>query len=141
MCYYNNILYYITILIVTNCKYIILFMLYYSCLWEIYIYKVQKRKEELIMTDLKQLSYSQRKVNQLVKDTNEDLKTLLDEMSKNISDNNKSELIEDTKYYIADTLRRLEILQSQLYSLNKEDVIICNRLMAIVNHTIKTVKN
>ena len=93
------------------------------------------------MTDLKQLSYSQRKVNQLVKDTNEDLKTLLDEMSKNISDNNKSELIEDTKYYIADTLRRLEILQSQLYSLNKEDVIICNRLMAIVNHTIKTVKN
>ena len=36
------------------------------------------------MTDLKQLSYSQRKVNQLIEDTNEDLKTLLDEMSKNI---------------------------------------------------------
>ena len=30
------------------------------------------------MTDLKELSYSQRKVNQLIEDTNEDLKTLLD---------------------------------------------------------------
>ena len=71
------------------------------------------------MTDLKQLSYSQRKINQLIKDTDEDLKTLLDEMSRDISDDNKSELIEDTKYYIADTLRRLEILQSQHFFLNK----------------------
>ena len=92
------------------------------------------------MTDLKQLSYSQRKVNQLIEDTNEDLKTLLDEMSKNISDDNKSELIEDTKYYIADTLRRLEILQSQHFFLDKEDVIMCNRLIAIVNHIIKAVE-
>ena len=92
------------------------------------------------MTDLKQLSYSQRKVNQLIKDTNEDLKTLLDEMSKNISNDNKSELIEDTKYYIADTLRRLEILQSQHFFLDKEDVIMCNRLIAVVNHIIKAVE-
>ena len=92
------------------------------------------------MTDLKQLSYSQRKVNQLIKDTDEDLKTLLDEMSKNISNDNKSELIEDTKYYIADTLRRLEILQSQHFFLDKEDVIMCNRLIAIVNHIIKSVE-
>ena len=92
------------------------------------------------MTDLKQLSYSQRKVNQLIEDTNEDLKTLLDEMSKNISDDNKSELIEDTKYYIADTLRRLEILQSQHFFLDKEDVIMCNRLVAVVNHIIKSVE-
>ena len=92
------------------------------------------------MTDLKELSYSQRKVNQLIKDTDEDLKTLLDEMSSNISDSNKSELIEDTKYYIADTLRRLEILQSQHFFLNKEDVIMCNRLIAIVNHLIKSVE-
>ena len=92
------------------------------------------------MTDLKQLSYSQRKVNQLIKDTNEDLKTLLDEMSKNISNDNKSELIEDTKYYIADTLRRLEILQSQHFFLDKEDVIMCNRLVAVVNHIIKAVE-
>lgn len=92
------------------------------------------------MTDLKDLSYSQRKVNQLIKDTDEDLKTLLDEMSKNISDDNKSELIEDTKYYIADTLRRLEILQSQHFFLDKEDVIMCNRLIAIVNHIIKSVE-
>ena len=92
------------------------------------------------MTDLKQLSYSQRKVNQLIEDTNEDLKTLLDEMARSISDDNKSELIEDTKYYIADTLRRLEILQSQHFFLNKEDVIMCNRLMATVNHIIKSVE-
>lgn len=92
------------------------------------------------MTDLKDLSYSQRKVNQLIKDTDEDLKTLLDEMSKNISNDNKSELIEDTKYYIADTLRRLEILQSQHFFLDKEDVIMCNRLIAIVNHIIKSVE-
>ena len=92
------------------------------------------------MTDLKELSYSQRKVNQLIKDTDEDLKTLLDEMSSNISDSNKSELVEDTKYYIADTLRRLEILQSQHFFLDKEDVIMCNRLMAIVNHIIKAVE-
>ena len=92
------------------------------------------------MTDLKQLSYSQRKVNQLIKDTDEDLKTLLDEMPKNISNDNKSELIEDTKYYIADTLRRLEILQSQHFFLDKEDVIMCNRLIAIVNHIIKSVE-
>ena len=92
------------------------------------------------MIDLKELSYSQRKVNQLIKDTDEDLRTLLDEMSRNISDNNKSELIEDTKYYIADTLRRLEILQSQHFFLNKEDVIMCNRLIAIVNHLIKSVE-
>ena len=92
------------------------------------------------MTDLKQLSYSQRKVNQLIKDTDEDLKTLLDEMSKNISNDNKSELVEDTKYYIADTLRRLEILQSQHFFLDKEDVIMCNRLIAIVNHIIKSVE-
>ena len=92
------------------------------------------------MTDLKQLSYSQRKINQLIKDTDEDLKTLLDEMSSNISDDNKSELIEDTKYYIADTLRRLEILQSQHFFLNKEDVIMRNRLIAIVNHLIKSVE-
>lgn len=92
------------------------------------------------MTDLKQLSYSQRKVNQLIKDTDEDLRTLLDEMSRDISDDNKSELIEDTKYYIADTLRRLEILQSQHFFLNKEDVIMCNRLIAIVNHIIKSVE-
>ena len=92
------------------------------------------------MIDLKELSYSQRKVNQLIKDTNEDLKTLLDEMSRTISDDNKSELVEDTKYYIADTLRRLEILQSQHFYLNKEDVIMCNRLIAIVNHIIKSVE-
>lgn len=92
------------------------------------------------MTDLKDLSYSQRKVNQLIKDIDEDLKTLLDEMSKNISDDNKSELIEDTKYYIADTLRRLEILQSQHFFLDKEDVIMCNRLIAMVNHIIKSVE-
>lgn len=92
------------------------------------------------MTDLKDLSYSQRTVNQLIKDTDEDLKTLLDEMSKNISDDNKSELIEDTKYYIADTLRRLEILQSQHFFLDKEDVIMCNRLIALVNHIIKSVE-
>ena len=91
------------------------------------------------MADLKDLSYSQRKVNQLIKDTDEDLKTLLDEMSKNISNDNKSELIEDTKYYIADTLRRLEILQSQHFFLDKEDVIMCNRLIAVVNHIIKSV--
>lgn len=89
------------------------------------------------MTDL---SYSQRKVNQLIEDTNEDLKTLLDEMSSNISDDNKSELIEDTKYYIAGTLRRLEILQSQHFFLDKEDVIMCNRLIALVNHIIKSVE-
>ena len=92
------------------------------------------------MTDLKQLSYSQRKVNQLIKDTDEDLRTLLDEMSRDISDDNKSELIEDTKYYIADTLRKLEILQSQHFFLNKEDVIMCNRLIALVNHIIKSVE-
>ena len=92
------------------------------------------------MLDLKDLSYSQRKVNQLIKDTDEDLKTLLDEMSKNISNDNKSELIEDTKYYIADTLRRLEILQSQHFFLDKEDVIMCNRLIAMVNHIIKSVE-
>lgn len=92
------------------------------------------------MTDLKELSYSQRKVNQLIKDTDEDLRTLLDEMSRDISDDNKSELIEDTKYYIADTLRRLEILQSQHFFLNKEDVIMCNRLIALVNHIIKSVE-
>lgn len=92
------------------------------------------------MTDLKELSYSQRKVNQLIEDTNEDLKTLLDEMSRNISDGNKSELIEDTKYYIADTLRRLEILQSQHFFLNKEDVVMCNRLIATVNHIIKSIE-
>ena len=92
------------------------------------------------MTDLKQLSYSQRKVNQLIKDTDEDLRTLLDEMSRDISDDNKSELIEDTKYYIADTLRKLEILQSQHFFLNKEDVIMCNRLIAVVNHIIKAVE-
>ena len=92
------------------------------------------------MTDLKELSYSQRKVNQLIEDTNEDLKTLLDEMSRNISDDNKSELIEDTKYYIADTLRRLEILQSQHFFLNKEDVVMCNRLIATVNHIIKSIE-
>ena len=86
------------------------------------------------------LSYSQRKVNQLIKDTDEDLRTLLDEMSKNISNDNKSELIEDTKYYIADTLRRLETLQSQHFFLDKEDVIMCNRLIAIVNHIIKSVE-
>ena len=101
---------------------------------------IKTKKEVFIMTDLKDLSYSQRKVNQLIKDTDEDLKTLLDEMSKNISDNNKSELIEDTKYYIADTLRRLEILQSQHFFLNKEDVIMCNRLIALVNHIIKSVE-
>ena len=67
------------------------------------IVTVKTKKEVFIMLDLKDLSYSQRKVNQLIKDTDEDLKTLLDEMSKNISDDNKSELIEDTKYYIADT--------------------------------------
>ena len=87
------------------------------------------------------LSYSQRKVNQLIEDTNEDLKTLLDEMSKNISDDNKSELIEDTKYWLTDTLRKLNILQNQHFFLNKEDVIICNRLIAIANHIIKSVKN
>ena len=92
------------------------------------------------MTDLKELSYSQRKVNQLIEDTNEDLKTLLDEMSRNISDDNKSELIEDTKYYIVDTLRRLEILQSQHFFLNKEDVVMCNRLIATVNHIIKSIE-
>lgn len=92
------------------------------------------------MTDLKELSYSQRKVNQLMKDTDEDLRTLLDEMSRDISDDNKSELIEDTKYYIADTLRKLEILQSQHFFLNKEDVIMCNRLIALVNHIIKSVE-
>ena len=92
------------------------------------------------MADLKDLSYSQRKVNQLIKDTDEDLKTLLDEMSKNISNDNKSELVEDTKYYIADTLRRLEILQSQHFFLDKEDVIMCNRLIAVVNHIIKAVE-
>ena len=92
------------------------------------------------MADLKDLSYSQRKVNQLIEDTNEDLRTLLDEMSRNISDDNKSELIEDTKYYIADTLRRLEILQSQHFFLDKEDVIMCNRLIATVNHIIKSVE-
>ena len=92
------------------------------------------------MTDLKQLSYSQRKVNQLIKDTDEDLRTLLDEMSRDISDDNKSELIEDTKYYIADTLIKLEILQSQHFFLNKEDVIMCNRLIALVNHIIKSVE-
>ena len=87
-----------------------------------------------------ELSYSQRKVNQLIKDTEEDLKTLLDEMSKDISDSNKSELIEDTKFYITDTLRRLEVLQSQHFYLNKEDVIMCNRLIAVVNHMIKQVE-
>ena len=92
------------------------------------------------MTNLNQLSYSQRKVNQLIKDTNEDLETLLDEMTRNISNDNKSELIEDTKYYIADTLRKLEILQSQHFYLSKEDVIICNRLLAITNHIIKTIE-
>ena len=92
------------------------------------------------MTDLKQLSYSQRKINQLIKDTDEDLRTLLDEMLRNISDDNKSELVEETKYYIADTLRRLEILQSQHFFLNKEDVIMCNRLIAMVNHIIKMVE-
>ena len=86
------------------------------------------------------LSYSQRKVNQLIEDTDEDLRTLLDEMSRTISDDNKSELIEDTKYYIADTLRRLEILQSQHFFLDKEDVIMCNRLIAVVNHIIKAVE-
>ena len=86
------------------------------------------------------LSYSQRKINQLIEDTDEDLKTLLDEMSKNISNDNKSELVEDTKYYIADTLRRLEILQSQHFFLDKEDVIMCNRLVAVVNHIIKAVE-
>ena len=86
------------------------------------------------------LSYSQRKVNQLIKDTDEDLRTLLDEMSRNMSDDNKSELVEDTKYYIADTLRRLEILRSQHFYLNKEDVIMCNRLIAVVNHIIKAVE-
>lgn len=91
------------------------------------------------MTDLNNLSYSQKKINQLIKDTDEDLKTLLDEMARNISDGNKSELIEDTKYYIADTLRKLEILQSQHFFLGKEDVIICNRLIAIVNHIIKSI--
>lgn len=88
----------------------------------------------------KDLSFSQRKVNQLIKDTDTDLRTLLDEMSSNISDDNKKELIEDTKFYIADTLRRLEILQSQHFFLNKEDVIMCNRLIAIVNHMIKQVE-
>ena len=88
----------------------------------------------------KDLSYSQRKVNQLIKDTDTDLRTLLDEMSSDISDDNKKELIEDTKFYIADTLRRLEILQSQHFFLNKEDVIMCNRLIAIVNHMIKQVE-
>ena len=92
------------------------------------------------MADSKELSYSQRKVNQLIKDTDEDLKTLLDEMSSNISDSNKSELVEDTKYYIADTLRRLKNLQSQHFYLNKEDVIMCNRLIAVVNHIIKSVE-
>ena len=92
------------------------------------------------MTNSKELSYSQRKIDQLAKDTNQDLKTLLDEMSRNISNDNKSELIEDTKYYIVDTLRRLEILKIQHSFLNKEDVLICNRLMAIVNHIIKTVR-
>ena len=87
-----------------------------------------------------ELSYSQRKVNQLIKDTEEDLKTLLDEMPRDISDSNKSELIEDTKFYIADTLRRLEVLQSQHFYLNKEDVIMCNRLIAVVNHMIKQVE-
>lgn len=104
------------------------------------IVTIKAKKEVFIMTDLKQLSYSQRKVNQLIKDTDEDLRTLLDEMSRDISDDNKSELIEDTKYYIADTLRRLEILQSQHFFLNKEDVIMCNRLIAIVNHIIKSVE-
>ena len=99
-----------------------------------------KTKGDFIMTDLKELSYSQRKVNQLIKDTDEDLRTLLDEMPSNISDSNKSELVEDTKYYIADTLRRLEILQSQHFFLDKEDVIMCNRLIAIVNHIIKSVE-
>ena len=97
-------------------------------------------KGKLIMTDLKQLSYSQRKINQLIEDTNEDLKTLLDEMLSNISDDNKYELIEDTKYWITDTLRELNILQNQHSFLNKENVIICNRLIAIVNHIIKSVK-
>ena len=104
------------------------------------IVTVKTKKEVFIMADLKDLSYSQRKVNQLIKDTDEDLKTLLDEMSRNISDDNKSELIEDTKYYIADTLRRLEVLQSQHFFLDKEDVIMCNRLIAIVNHLIKSVE-
>ena len=44
---YINILYYTSILIVTNCKYIILFMLYYSCLWEYYRYKRYKRNDEV----------------------------------------------------------------------------------------------
>ena len=92
------------------------------------------------MTDLKELNYSLRKIKQLIKDTNEDLKTLLDEMSSNISDDNKYELIEDTKYWIADTLRKLNTLQNQHYLFNKEDVIICNRLIAIANHIIKSVK-
>lgn len=87
-----------------------------------------------------QLTYAQRKLNQLIQETNEDFETLLDEMTRNISDNNKSELIEDTKYYIADTLRRLNVLQSQHYFLNKEDVIVCNRLIAIVNHIIKNIE-
>ena len=86
------------------------------------------------------LSYSQRKVNQLIKDTDEDLRTLLDEMASNISDSNKSELVEDTKYYVADTLRRLEILQSQHFYLNKEDVIMCNWLIAVFNHIINAVE-
>ena len=93
------------------------------------------------MSDSKKLNYSLRKINQLIKDTNEDFKTLLDEMLYNISDNNKYELIEDTKYFISDTLRQLNILQSQHSFLDKEDVIICNRLMAIINHIIKSVKN
>lgn len=104
------------------------------------IVTIKAKKEVFIMTDLKELSYSQRKVNQLIKDTDEDLRTLLDEMSRDISDDNKSELIEDTKYYIADTLRKLEILQSQHFFLNKEDVIMCNRLIALVNHIIKSVE-
>lgn len=92
------------------------------------------------MTTLNQLSYSQRKINQLSKDTDEDLRMLLDEMTRNISDNNKSELVEDTKYWIADNLRRLEVLQSQHSFLSKENVIICNRLMAITNHIIKSLE-
>jgi hypothetical protein len=88
----------------------------------------------------KELSYSQRKINQLIKDTDTDLRTLLDEMSSNISDDNKSELIEDTKYYINDTIRRLQILQSQHFFLSKEDVVMCNRLIATVNHMIKQVE-
>ena len=80
------------------------------------------------MTDLKQLSYSQRKVNQLIKDTDEDLKTLLDEMSSNISDDRGH----DSRLYISlakDTM--LEHRHKGLYLMYSFDINIIFSIISI----------